>query len=128
MPKTTELPEKTRKLIVDLHKSGSGYRKISSMLNMTISTIGDTIRRFKSYQSTASLPRSGRPSKISIRAANHIVRKVKMNSRVTRSELQKDLEAAGTKVCKNTIRTVLRSEGFRSRKPRKTPLLKPVHV
>ena len=47
---------------------------------------------------------------------------------MTRSELQKDLEAAGTKVCINTIRKVLIGEGFRSRTPMKTPLLRVIHV
>ena len=128
MPKTTELSETTRKSIIQLHKDGSGYRKISSMLNIPISTVGDTVRRWKSFQTTTSLPRSGRPSKISDRMARHLGRKVQNNPRLTRSELQKDLQATGTHVCKNTIRTVLRKKGFHSRSPRKTPLLKPIHV
>lgn len=128
MHRTTELSDDVRKSIVKLHREGNGYRKISKRFDIPISTVGDTIRRWKSFQSTASLPRSGRPSKISARSARNLVRQVQKNPRLTRSELQKHLEIAGTQVSKNTIRTALRKHGLHSRSPRKTPLLKPVHV
>lgn len=128
MPKAKELSEMTRKSIIQMHNDGSGYRKISSLLNIPISTVGDTVRRWKSFHLATSLPRSGRPPKISDRMARNIVRKAKNNPRLTRSELQKDLQASGTNVCKNTVRSVLRKRGFFSRSPRKTPLLKTTHV
>ena len=83
MAKSNELPELTRGHIVALHKKGLGYRKISAQLEIQISTIGDTIRQFKSCQSTARLPRSGRPCKIPDRTALDIVRKVKKDPRLT---------------------------------------------
>ena len=61
---------------------------------------------------------------MSDRTARNLVRKVQNNPRLTRSELQKDLQSPGTNVCKNTIRTVLRKRGFHSRSPRKTPTVK----
>ena len=48
--------------------------------------------------------------------------------RLTGAELQKDFEAAWTMVCKNTIRKVPIGEEFHSRTPRKTPLLRHIHV
>ena len=128
MPKTAELSESTRKSIIQLHRDGLGYRKISSVLNIPISTVGDTVRRWKSFHPSTSLARSGRPTKMSDRTARNLVRKVQNNPRLTRSELQRDLQSSGTNVCKNTIRTVLRKRGFHSRSPRKTPLLKEIHV
>ena len=38
------------------------------------------------------------------------------------------MEAARTKVWQNTIRKVLVGEGFHSRTPWETPLLRPIHV
>ena len=77
MAKSNELPKRTREHIVALHEKGLGYRKISAQLEIPISTTGDTIRRFRSRQSTASLPRFGRQCKITDRTARIIVRKVK---------------------------------------------------
>ena len=99
----------------------SGIWEISAQIEIPISTIGHPIHLFKHRQSTASLPHSGRTCKISNRTARNIARKVKKNPRLTRSELQKDLKAAGTKVYKNIIRKVLVGEGLYSRTPRKTP-------
>ena len=101
---------------------------MSAESEIPISTIGDTVRRFKFCRSTASLPRSGRPRKIPDRTTKNIVRKVKKDPRLTRSELHKDLESAETKVCKNTIIKILLGEGFHSRTLRKTHLLRPIHV
>ena len=128
MPKTAELSESTRKSIIQLHRDGLGYRKISSVLNIPISTVGDTVRRWKSFHLSTSLLRSGRPTKMSDRTARNLVRKVQNNPRLTRSKLQKDLQSPGTNVCKNAIRTDLRKRGFLSRSQRKTPLLKEIHV
>ena len=97
MAKFNELPKRTGEHIVALHEKDLGNMKISAQLEIPISTIGETIRRFKSCQSTASLPSSGRPCKISDRTARNIVRKVKRDLRLTRSEFQKKkLKAAGT--------------------------------
>ena len=133
MAKSNELPKRTREHIVALREKGLGCTKISVQLEIPISTIGDTIRRFKSCQLTASLPRSGRPCKISDRRARNIVHEVKKDPRLTRSEPQTDLDTcwdipAGTKVCKNTIRKVLIGEELHSRTPRETPLLRHIHA
>ena len=128
MAKSDELPKRTIEHIVALREKGLGYRKISTRLEIPISTNGDTIRRFKSCQSTASLLCSGRPCKISDCTAWNIVCNVKKDPRLTRSEHQKYFEAAGAKVYKNTIRKVLLHKGFHSRTPRKTLLLRPIHV
>ena len=125
MPKTAELSESTRMSIIQLHKDGLRYRKVSYVLNIPISTVDDTVRRWKSFDFSTSLPRSGRPTKISDRMARNLVRKKHKNPRLTRSELQKDLQmqSSGTNECNYTIRTVLRMKGVHSRTPRKFQVL-----
>ena len=98
MPKIAELSESTRKSIIQLHRDGLGYRKISLVLNIPISTVGDIVRRWKSFHLSTSLPRSRRSTKMFDRTARNLVRKVQNNPRQTRSEMQKDLQSSGTNV------------------------------
>jgi len=117
-----------RELIIKKHKEGFGYRNISNVLNIPVSTIGAIVRKWKKCGSTHDLQRTGRPLKISPRSSKWIARKVQQNPFTTRGELQKDLEKAGTSVSKDTISRNLNSKGLHSRSPRKTPLLKKSHV
>ena len=79
MAKTAELSESTRESIIQLHRDGLGYRKISSVLNIPISTVGDTVQRWKFFHLSTSLPHSGHPTKMSDRTARILVRKVQNN-------------------------------------------------
>uniref|UniRef100_A0A3Q1EZX4 Sleeping Beauty transposase HTH domain-containing protein n=1 Tax=Acanthochromis polyacanthus TaxID=80966 RepID=A0A3Q1EZX4_9TELE len=55
-----ELSQEIKKRIINLHKSGLGYRKMSKMLGIPVSTIGTIIRKWKVHNTTSTLPRSGR--------------------------------------------------------------------
>ena len=65
MGKTKELPKDIRDKIVDMHKAGMGYKKISKQLGEKLTTVGAIIRKWKKHNVTANLPRSGAPRKIS---------------------------------------------------------------
>ena len=67
MGKTKELSKDIRDKIVDLHKAGMGYKKISKQLGETLTTVGAIIRKCKKHKVTANLPWSGAPHKISPR-------------------------------------------------------------
>ena len=129
MVKTKELSSDLRQEIITRHKDGKGYRKIASELNLVTSTVGAIVRKWKSTGGDiTNIPRSGRPRKLNDANARYIARTVKKDPFVTRSEIQKDLKAAGIEVSKDTIKRSLNSTGLHSRSPRKTPLLKPRHV
>ena len=53
-----------RDKIVDLHKAGMGYKKISKQLGEKLTTVGAIIRKWKKHKVTANLPRSGAPRKL----------------------------------------------------------------
>src|SRR4029434_10988746 len=127
MGKTKELSKDVRDKIVDLHKSGMGYKTTGKQLGEKQTTIGAIVRKWKQHQTTVHRSRSGAPCKISPRAVSVIIRKVQNNPRTTQGELVNDLKAAGTTVTKKTIGNTLRRNGFKYC-TRKVPLLHEAHV
>ena len=114
--------------IVDLHKAGMGYKKISKQLGEKLTTVGAIIRKWKKHKFTANLPRSGAPRKISPRGISMMMRKVSDQPSTTQEELVNDLKAVGTTLTKRTISNTLHCEGLKSCCTPKVPLLKKAHV
>src|SRR4029434_4140599 len=127
MGKTKELSKDVRDKIVDLHKSGMGYKTTGKQLGEKQTTIGAIIRKWKRHQTTVHRSRSGAPCKISPRAVSVIIRKLQNSPRTTQGELVNDLKAAGTTVTKKIIGNTLRRNGLKYC-TRKVPLLKEAHV
>ena len=65
MGKTKDLSKDIRDKILDLHKAGMGYMKISKRLGEKLTSVGAIIRKCKKHTVTANFPRSGAPHKIS---------------------------------------------------------------
>ena len=128
MGKTKELSKDIRDKIVDLHKAGMGYKKISKQLGEKLTTVGAIIRKWKKHKVTANLPRSGAPRKISPRGISMMMRKVRDQPSTIQEELVNDLKAVGTTVTKRTISNTLHREGLKSCCAHKVPLLKKAHV
>ena len=115
-------------LLLLKHTDDIGYGRISKLLNVTVSTVGAIIRKWKEPHFTINWPRPGAPCKISDREVKIIIRRVVQEPRTTCGEFQIDLEFAGTFVSKKTISKALNYHGLYARSPRKTPLLKKKHV
>ena len=128
MGKRKQISQDLRKRIVDLHKSGIGYRKISNQLSVPISSVGTIIRHWKTLNSTHPLMSSGRPRKISERAQRLLIRKVKEAPKITLNELQTDLKHSGVNVSSYTISRALHRNDIFFRSSMKTPLLTKKHV
>ena len=127
MGKKKELFKDIRDKIVDLHKAGMGYKKISRQLGEKL-TVGAIIRKWKKHKVTANHPRSGAPRKISPCGISMIMRKVRDQPSTTQEELINDLKAVRTTVTKRTISNTLHREELKSCCARKVPLLKKAHV
>ena len=127
MGKTKELYKDIGDKIVDLHKAGMGYKKISKQLGEKLTTVGAFIRYWKKHKA-ANLPRSGAPRKILPRGISMIMRKVRDQPSTTQDELVNDLKAVGTTVTKRTISNTLHREGLKSCCTCKVSLLKKAHV
>ena len=112
MGKTKKLSKDIRDKIVDLHKAGMCYNKISKQLGEKLTTVGAIIRSVK----------------ISPRWISMMMRKVRDQPSTTQEELVNDLKAVGTTVTKRTISNTLHREGLKSCSTHKVPLLKKAHV
>ena len=106
-----------RDRIIESHKRGQGYRKLSKEMNLARSTVGNIRKYKKSGEDRANLPRNGRPRKINERTSKWLSRNVQINPFITRSEIKTDLEGTGINVSKDTICRVLYRSGFHSRSP-----------
>ena len=116
----TKLSRDMRDRIIERHKGGQGYRKISKEMNLTLSTVGNIIREYKKYgYGTANILRNGRPGKINERTSRWIRRNVLINPFITRPKIKTDLEGAGINVSKDTVSRALYRTGFHSRSQKK---------
>ncbi len=87
--RSKELPEELRDRIVARHRSGQGYKKNSAALKVPKSTVASIILKWKTFGTTRTLPRAGRPAKLSYRGRRALVREVKKNPKITVAELQR---------------------------------------
>ena len=110
MGKTKEQSKDIRDKIVDLHKAGMGYKKISKQPGEKLTTVGAKMENGKKHKVTANLPRSGAPRKILPCGISMMMRKVRDQPSTAQEELVNDLNAVGTTATKRTISNTLHRE------------------
>ncbi|KAG2461149.1 TCB1 transposase, partial [Polypterus senegalus] len=121
--KSKELSVDFRDRIVSRHKSGEGYRKMSAALKVPMSTMASIICKWKKIETTRTLPRAGRPSKLSDRGRRALVNEVTNNPMVTLSELQRSSVERGEPSRRTTISAAIHQSGLYDRVARRKPLL-----
>ena len=89
--------------VVEKHRSGEGYKKILMSLIIPLSTVKSIIKKWKTYHTTQTLPRSGRPSKLSSRASRKLVWDVTVNPAMILKDLQGSMSEMGISVHQSTI-------------------------
>lgn len=127
MAKSREWSKTFRENVISLHKEGKGYKKIAKTLNVSRTTVGNIIRKYKDHGTVATLPGRGRKKMLTTTATRYITREMQKNPRMTAKDLQKGMADAGTKVSVSTIRRTLHAGGLHARVPRRTPLLTKKH-
>uniref|UniRef100_A0A9J7YB28 Transposase n=1 Tax=Cyprinus carpio carpio TaxID=630221 RepID=A0A9J7YB28_CYPCA len=123
--RSKELPEELRDRIVARHRSGQGYKKSSAALKSTVASI---ILKWKTFGTNRTLPRAGRPAKLSYRGRRALVREVKKNPKITVAELQRCSREMGESCRKSTITAALHQSGLYGRVARRKPLLSARHM
>lgn len=124
MGKTKELSDDLRECIVQSHNGGNGYKKISKIFNVPVSTVASIIQKYKKVGTVKNVGKRGRKPKIDEKLERRLVRDVKKNPRTTVKCLRDDLQEIGVNVADQTIRNNLHKNGLKARRPRKTPLLR----
>ncbi len=126
--RSKELPEELRDRIVARHRSGQGYKKNSAALKVPKSTVASILLKWKTFGTTRTLPRAGRPAKLSYRGRRALVREVKKNPKITVAELQRCIREMGESCRKSTITAALHQSGLYGRVARRKPLLSARHM
>ncbi len=126
--RSKELPEELRDRIVARNRSGQGYKKNSAALKVPKSTVASIILKWKTFGTTRTLPRAGRPAKLSYRGRRALVREVKKNPKITVAELQRCIREMGESCRKSTITAALHQSGLYGRVARRKPLLSARHM
>ncbi len=126
--RSKELPEELRDRIVARHRSGQGYKKNSAALKVPKSTVASIILKWKTFGTTRTLPKAGRPDKLSYRGRSALVREVKKNPKITVAELQRCIREMGESCRKSTITAALHQSGLYGRVGRRKPLLSARHM
>ena len=114
--------------MVERHRAGEGYKKISKALIIPLSTVKSIIKKWKMHHTTQTLPRSGRPPKLSSWASRKLVRDVTLKPTMTLRDLQSSVSEMGVSVHTSTISRSLHKAGLYGRVARKKPLLKKPHL
>ncbi|KAG2456321.1 TC1A transposase, partial [Polypterus senegalus] len=126
--RSKELPEEHRDGIVARQRSGQGYKKISAALKVPKSTVASILLKWKMFGTTRTLPRAGRPAKLSYRGRRALVREVKKNPKITLAELQRCSQEMGESCRKSTITAALHQSGLYGRVAYWKPLLCARHM
>ncbi len=98
-------------------------KNISAALKVPKSTVASIILKRKTFGTTRTLPRAGRPAKLSYRGRRALVREVKKNPKITVAELQRCIREMGESCRKSIITAALHQSGLYGREARRKPLL-----
>jgi len=104
MPRSSELSDFEKGIIIGYHKCGRSLRDISSDLKYPKSTVAYVIKKWKVSGDCRNVPRVGRPTKLGARDRRVLSREIRKNRTqpmaLIREEFQK---ASGSIVSMNTI-------------------------
>ena len=119
-----EIPVAIRKLIVRHAASGMSYSNIATLVQVNKNTVAKIVQRYYKEYRFKDAPRSGRPKIVTPHESRQIMRKIKLNPKVSAPKLTAEYcKETGKNCCEETIRRVIRKEGFNGRVARKKPFI-----
>ena len=76
---TKELSKDLQDKVVERHRTAGGYKHISKALNIPLSPVKTTNKKWRAYGITKTLPRSGCPSKVDDQVRKRLIREANGN-------------------------------------------------
>jgi transposase len=120
--RSKELSVELQDRIVLRHRSGEGNENISATLKVPKNTVASIILKWKNFGTTKTLPRAGRPAKLSNRGRRVLVREMTKNLMVTLTEHQSSSVEMGEPSRRTTISATPHQSGLYGRVVRRKPL------
>uniref|UniRef100_A0A3P9LCQ4 Transposase Tc1-like domain-containing protein n=1 Tax=Oryzias latipes TaxID=8090 RepID=A0A3P9LCQ4_ORYLA len=127
MGTSKQLSDDLKTKIVQHHSLGEGYKKLAKRFQLSISTVRNIVRKWKTTGTVQAKAWSGRPRKISDRQRRRMVRTIKLNPQTSSKDLQRDLAADGVTEHRSTIQRTSHKEMLYGRVMRKKPFLRTCH-
>ncbi|KAI4898474.1 hypothetical protein NFI96_008605, partial [Prochilodus magdalenae] len=112
---------------VPRHGLGEGHRKLSQRFQLSVSTVRNTVRKWKTTGTVQVKARSGRPRKIWNKQKRRMRRTVRVNPQTSTKDQDNDPAADGVTVYRSTIRRTLQKEMLYGRVMQRKPFLRPHH-
>jgi transposase len=113
-----------RELAVKLHGEGKSLRKIAKTIGKPHSTVQSIIEKYKIRFTVKNLPGRGRKKILTAEDHRYIVRQIKKNPKTSVPKLTENVSNTIQRpISTNTVRRVLRSEGYHGRIARKKPYI-----
>lgn len=127
-PKKCETSIEERKLIVKLVQQGKTYRETGEMVGRSFSTVRDIINKYKFQGTFKNKAGRGRKQLLNIRNKQYIIQKIKQDPKKPVKLLTAEVSNIINKpLSAETVRRVLRSEGFHGRIARKKPYISKIN-
>ncbi|GFX50160.1 transposable element Tc1 transposase [Trichonephila clavipes] len=127
--KGKEITPEEKKIIIKLRNECKNLREIGKIVSRTHSSIQRVINNYTSSKSVISKPRSGRPSKLTLREKRYVFKSIRLNPRLSASQVANDIRESFKKhfMCEDTIRKILKKAGYHGRVAHKKPHISAVN-
>ncbi|GIX74031.1 transposable element Tc1 transposase [Caerostris darwini] len=124
MPRSSELSDFEKGIIIGYHKCGRSLRDISSDLKYPKSTVAYVIKKWKVSGDCQNVPRVGGPTKLGDRDLRVLTREIRKNRTQPMALIREEFQqASGSIVSMNTIRKEAHLHGFHGRAAAHKPLI-----
>jgi transposase len=121
--------EDKRKVILQLREKGESYRSIAKVVDVHYSTVALIVKRSLETGAIIPKPIPGRPRSLTKREQRYVLRRVQAKPICSIPSLARELSEEWKKrVTTDKLRLILHSNGFKSYKPAKKPLMSISHM